>query len=58
MESVEFNVVMKKILATITVAVLAISTSFAQCGGGGCEGKKDDKKKEGTKETATMSVKL
>jgi len=47
---------MKTILATITVALFAVSTSFAQCGG--CEGKKDDKKKEGTKETATLSVKL
>ncbi len=47
---------MKIILATLTIGVLAISSTFAQCGG--CEGKEDGKKKEATKETATMSVVL
>lgn len=49
---------MKIILAAITVGLFAVSTSFAQCSGGGCEGKKDGSKKEGAKETATLSIKL
>jgi hypothetical protein len=51
---------MKIILAALTVGLFAISSSFAQCGGGGggCGDKKSDEKKEGKKETATQSVKL
>lgn len=47
---------MKTLLAALTVGIFAVSSTFAQCGG--CEGKKDDAKKEGKKETATLNVQL
>jgi len=56
---VDIGGVMKIILAVITVGILSISNSFAQCGGCPSGSKGDrDKKKEGSKETATLSISL
>ena len=46
------------VIVTLTIAVLSVNSIFAQCPGGGCGGKKDkeDKKKDGEKQTLFVQV--
>jgi hypothetical protein len=47
---------MKIILTSIAVAVIAVSSSFAQCSGGGCSGSKDGEGKKDAKKESAQTV--